>query len=381
MPITIRHGEGDISALAQLALLSGFMGAKTPQAPAISPMGLPSGGGGGGGIRRGGRGMSSRDIFAKQAAELQGKKDLAQMEIDARAERDKQGVSDAADLEAVKAGLTEEIKLQEFQQEKELIHERAKADAERIDYKFTDEQRREKARVENAKNAIKRAVADGAFTPEQGMAAWQKVVQIETGIGTPSASFADLDAPPPPQELPFVEQTSGAIMTPDGRGGLRTNVPYKETKEGLRIVAQTELQSRMIENRQKARDAYIADIMKPNAFGEKMEPKAIRAAIKDYDKIMAEQDGAQQPEPAEAPAAAAPMQERAEPTWYEAFEQQTGIEVKQWQRELDPRLGSMLAKWDEFRRRFKNVSDVPKEYRNEYKEVLKVAEEYYAKPR
>ncbi len=57
MPITVKHGGGDATALARLALLLGMNQAQAPQLPRMpgipSPISIPGGGGGRGGTRRG----------------------------------------------------------------------------------------------------------------------------------------------------------------------------------------------------------------------------------------------------------------------------------------------------------------------------------------
>jgi hypothetical protein len=341
-----------------------------------------------------------------QANELRGKKELMQMEIDARAEQDKQKAADAVDRLTVVSGLGEEAALQEFQREKEMLRERAKQEAGLVNFRFTKEQKLEKARIENGRGAVDQAVASGQFTQEQGEAAHRRLTQLEAGLITPSASFEEPQ--PPLESLITTDPATGARVAP--ARSMQVITPYEKTSEGIEQKARIDMEAKVA----SAEEAFIAGLQnETDQDGESLSLPEKQRRLREYRQMMSGEEPPtfgeqiaeggkavldyisrnrperqQQPQPQPQPPAAPQPEAPEVPGWIQQIEGQglklpggdkIQVKVRPEFAQLPPEEGAALSVFEAMYKRWPTRDKVPPELRSLYDEVSQFANSYWGR--
>ncbi len=402
MGIRVKHevGGGDIAAMVALAAAAGLGQAQGPQAPIapVGPMGAPpiSGGGGGG-----------RSMFesADRAKALSARRAEQMREIDARADRDRQAADDAMKKTALAAGLQGEMQEQEYDREIKKMQEQAKVDAGKLDYKFSAEQKRDIAKNNRAKATVRKLVADGDWTPEEGKVALDKIGQLDAGL-TPGAYPADERKQPPPQEQTWTAP-NGDFMGVDSRGNPRILTPWKNSKEGLEHqagIAKQEQDDKAYDDRlNRVLDMTVEKEVDGMMEKVSLEPYEVDDAMnrwqeaRDRHEAMRNQ-GLSGPQQGEVNRRNEEARENAKRKWDEQHgvtQQQdwvsklekTGIKefgldipikVSEEHAELGPQLGALLALFDAIDKKYDgDFKKIPARLRPYYKKLIPIANAYY----
>lgn len=187
---------------------------------------------------------------AMQTERLAQQRDLAKMEIDARAQLQKRAAEEAYARTAVEHGLDQQIREQELQNNIVQMREQAKLQAQQWEFQYTAQQRQEIARFNNARQAIEQ---NQGFSPEEKSAALQLIDLQQSNI-KPAMMPRDPGKPIYPEgrgvgELWSNEDGSTVTRTPDGQVKLiqRFDQSPKFHEAKLRIEqekAQMELQAK-----------------------------------------------------------------------------------------------------------------------------------------
>lgn len=371
MPITIRHGAGDISGMVGLAALAGAMGARAPEAPGIvqipSAAGGFGGGGGGGGIR-GGMGGMSRD----KVAQLDADRNVKIKEIDAQADRDKQAADDAMKRLAVQAGLQSELQEQEYDREVKMLQEKAKADAQQMKYKFSIQQKQEIAKYNNAEASVRKSVQEGSFSSEEGETALKKIAQMRAGL-KPGAYAKDENEPPPPREQIWVDPETGAVMAPARSASVL--VQPDKRPEYLQQKAERDRQAKLQDSRitllTKLSSVVLSDEAKDLATGKETKKDRLLTQ-QEIDKRMNMVFGPsqQQEQPQEPIGPTGP-----ESDWWDALESQ-GVSVSEERRGMPLEQGSALSLYDAYIQKFGSFENVPDELKPAFAEIIKTVRKH-----
>ena len=366
MPITVRHdtGDGDISGLAALAALAGSMQSRPLPAPqqVQLPGGLPLPGGGGGGRSRGG-GMSSRDKFAMQAAELQAARDMKMQEIDAQSGRDKEAADHAMKVIAVKSGLGQEMQEQEYDMEVKKMQEQAKADANKLEYKISAEGRQELAKINRGKTAVAKALAAGTITEQDAERMNGDLAGQAAGV-TPDAMPAD------PNRIEGIGQMqvgkTGFTYTiePDGtpklmqrwdQGPEAAKIKTQETAQIAERVAATKREEKLLDLRAK----YATEPVIEGTGENKISRDRTREEV---DKLMETISGTAQP-----------AQQQVEQPWWD-LEASKDMDIEEGDKEYPPQVGhakAYMRTWGK-----NGPAGVPKDKREAYFEAVNILRQY-----
>jgi len=365
MPITVKHdtGSGDLSGLVGLAALVGSLQHKAPQAPTVTPMGLPRISGGGGGSRGGG-GMSSRDQFAMQAEKLKSARNQQMMQIDAQADRQKQSADDAMKRVAMEAGLDEEMRGQEYDMEVKKMQEAAKVDANKLEYRIGAEGRQELAKINRGRSAVAKALANGTIT-ESDSAAMNRDLDRQAAGVEPDAMPAD------PNRIDGVGQMqtgdSGFTYTigPDGTPKLMQR--WDQGPEAAKIKAQ-EAALQVEQTATSKREEKLLDIRMKLATESIVtgtgENKSVRnRTSEEVDGLMRTIFGLAQP-------AEQPVQEER---WWEK-DSTKGMDIEEGDKEYPQMVGHAKAyvrTWGK-----NGPSKVPEDKKEAYFEAINILRQY-----
>jgi len=227
MGIRVKHGEGDITALAQLAALAGATEARTPQAPRVDPQGAPRGGGGGGG----GRTRTSRGPMMADYGRLHYPSDRE---------------------------LAAEAKTREMEYQRKLIEqEEAQKRAIPVDFKYTPKQRAEIARLQNAKQQL----TQNKRYSEQEKALLAQEIDTQIDTIKPTGIPRDPSAPQYPEGRgpgDTFQEPDGSWYTIDQDGNKKLMLRYDQTKEYIEQQAARRREEKILDIRHK----LIADKIK-----------------------------------------------------------------------------------------------------------------------
>ena len=220
MGIRVKHGEGDISALAGLAALAGATEARTPQAPQVSPQGAPRGGGGGGDRRSG---VSRGPTLA----------DYGQLHYPSDRER------------------AAEAKTREMEYQQRLIkQEEAQKRAIPVDFKYTPKQRAKIAHLQNSKQQMQ---ASERFSPQEKEMLSHKY-DAEIDAIKPTGIPRDPNAPQYPEGRgpgDTFQEADGAWYTIDEKGVKKLLSRYDQTREGIEQKAAAAHDLKLLDLRHK----------------------------------------------------------------------------------------------------------------------------------
>jgi hypothetical protein len=333
-------------------------------------------------------------VFALQADKLEREKEIAKMEIDQRAQAAKQGEDEAMNRVVVRAGLQEEMAGREYERTLQAERERAIIDVQKQEAMYSAEQRQAQQKIADAASHLERARGKGV-SEEQYHQYKDYLTQQALGLAKPQVGPMQ-DKPPSPQELPFREPESGAIMSPNGSGGLTRLVEFEKTPEGIQLKAKLEAEKA---KRDREYD-LLEQLTAPNPLSGKAPdlstPEArmeIHAQMKGMQTLIEERDlinqGAAAPEP--EPPAAAPEQlgpdvgrlgqKIGEADWVGAIEEMTGKAMPNWMKKYPPKVAQAHAIHDALKEQYGSLSDVPEHLIPQVREILNEIENYHAQKR
>ncbi len=398
MPITIKHGGGDISGLVRLAAIAGAMQQRAPEAPTITPMSVPGGGGGGGG-----RGIKPSAMG--RASELRTARESRMREIDREADLQREAADEAMKRTAVANGLGQEMQEQEYDREVAMLQEKAKVDASKFEQRISVQDRHELAKINNAKSKVRELGASGEWEQGDVDAAMKMLERQEMGIG-PSSIPADINKPPPLGEQ-FVTGPNGETILPARAGTVITAAD--KTPKALQAKREYET----LEKENLAYDKYMQQLIEMEVDMPKTEtsgpnPKRhlrrdeITERLDEYNwqverrkSMVAGGQGAQgearsyADQENEAARAGAKRQwdEQHGGGWKQQLEAtgiDTGVEgeaipvkVTEDQANMPMEKGAQLAMFDALYKKFPKFSDVPPHLKQRYLQLLEIAEQEY----
>jgi hypothetical protein len=259
---------------------------------------------------------------AMQAQELANRGAIASAQAQMQYEASRESNQTALAQTAIKAGLQQDMQMQEYLQGLESAREQARTDAAKFDQKFTAEQRVKDARLQQARKAIEQSQD---MTPQQKQEALRRLdIEIATN-SNPTQVLGDANAQPAkdgrtPGEV-YVDPNTGALMSVEMDGNRRMHASYDKTEAGMRQKFEAErqkeidkLQADAETNRQNAaieaqktkattRQKMISDMISANMKAEegaRLTPEQIVSQIQKMEAIqekleLAEQGGARDP--------------------------------------------------------------------------------------
>ncbi len=372
MPILVKHdvGGGNISSLLQLALAAGQAGAKAPVAPTVTVTSRSGpAGGGGGGFRQGGTSV-------ERAAQLKAAREGQMREIDAQANRDKEAADQALKVIALKTGLGQEMQEQEYDMEVKKMQEKARIDANQFEWKMSAQDRQEVAKINNASSQVRKLVASGEWSQEEGEQAEQMLQRKRMGI-EPSAYPADLNKPPPPQESIFVG--------PDGN----TYAPartvskvgdWRYTREAMEQQRQQDASQKRIDSEidLRAKLAVVTISAETPGEGGKVLKSTRPYKPEEIDKMVEGVFGAPQQQQREPIEGFQGGPTGPESDWADALESQ-GVEVSEERRKMPLEKGSALSLYDAYIQKFGSFEEVPDELKPAFAEIIKTVRKHRGK--
>jgi len=195
-----------------------------------------------GAAQRAERDLDRRREDQARLDQLAQQRNLQQADIQARAQMQSQAADFALDRMAVQAGLSRELQEQRYEQEITRIREQARAAASQWESRFTAQQRREIARLEQGKQQI---MSSDSFSDDEKMRAVQGIEMQMAGI-QPSLVPKDPNKIQFPEGRspmePWVDESTGSLMGYDRSGNPRVLVSPEKMPEYLEAQKQQERQ-------------------------------------------------------------------------------------------------------------------------------------------
>lgn len=313
MPITVKHGGGDIGGLALLALLAGAGQQKVPEAPQVAVSAPGLGGGGGGGIRRSPQPQGPVLSYSQAIKE------------------------DALRLEMEK-------KKQE-----------ARIEANQWESKFSAKQRQEIAGFNQARQEIAKSPR---LTPQEKEMA-SRIIDLQQANITPSMMPRDPSKPTPEEvermRSPFIDENTGGLLGYDRSGSPRVLVLPDKMPEAIRQKQEFDLQvkreDKLLELRAKL---ATEDII----VGEG-ENRTVRQRTQgEVDTIMQTVAGVKE-----------------EVAWYDSPRVETW-DVREEDKDLPPQVGVAQAYLRTMKRKYGSAENVPKDKRAATAEAAEILRQY-----
>ena len=233
MPITVKHGSGNIGALLRLALAAGTAGARqTARTPTPS---VSRGGGGGGGGGRVGRGYQESAFDKAKAA-------IMLREAGPSPKEEAQQQTYAA---RIKAEALLPIKIQEME-----ARQRLQAEGWREQYSAKD--RQEISRYNDSMQRVREGVAKGEIDPEIGRNMLQELTDLQNGV-TKRWQPPNPNEPSEEQRPGFVrvDQETGITWVNDANGIPQPKLMPKDSLENLQAERESKLQIKQLEIQNK----------------------------------------------------------------------------------------------------------------------------------
>jgi len=320
MPITVKHGGGDIGGLALLALLAGAGQQQAPQAPQVN---VGGGGGGGGG---GGRIQHSPALGRRYQAAGPSLEQVKQLELNSLMEQKKQ---------------------------------EAKLEADQWESKFSAQQRQEIAGFNKARQDITR---NPRLSPQEKMRATQ-IIDLEQANIKPNMVLRDPNKPSP-EQIEKMQSTrkdpeTGATMGYSRNQEPRVILKHADSLEGIQqkreYDRETKREEKMAEFRMKLASE---DIVVGSG-----EDKTVRTRTsEEVDKIMQSAFGIKVPQ-------------QEEQQWWES----SRLNVEESDKKLPSRVGFSRAYLRTVQQRYGSSENVPKEFREKAAEAANTLREYREK--
>ncbi len=232
MPITVQHGPGERSNAGQILAQSGLANLAREQ-----------------------QGKLEADRLAQQrsleANRLRQQRDMQLTQIDAQASQQREAAEMGMARDAMRFGLDQQLREDEYVREIEINKQKAKQEAEQFDYIYTAKQRQEVAQLNDS---LRRIDESDEFNDTQRSQAKRAVILRMGGVN-PTAVPADPNKMKLPEGRSLQEtwkDEDGNIMAYSAKGEPIIRQDYKDTKPGI--------QAQQDYNRQEAEDKWIADL-------------------------------------------------------------------------------------------------------------------------
>ena len=192
----------------------------------------------------------------QQTKQLEQQREMQMAQIEAQADRQKQAADDAYARTALQAGLEGELREQEFERSITKVQEQAKAQAAQWEYRYSTQQRREIAQLNEADNRVQNDPRFSEGEKEQ----WRHASMAKRAGISPSAFPRD------PEKFTFPEgQQVGQFYEENGVLGSRKangetwQADWRKTQEGQTQIAQQRLGEKQLEYQQK-QEAKLFDL-------------------------------------------------------------------------------------------------------------------------
>ncbi len=315
---------------------------------------------------------------ARLAQELQARQQEQLIGIDARAESDKQAAAQAMKVTALKAGLGQQMAEQEYEMQISKMQEQARIDAEQWEFKISEGDKRELAKIENDKTALEKAFRDGIIDEEEFMRAKKDREWAASRI-TPTRRAA-IEKPPAPETTMSVDKQSGALMGHDRDGQMRVLVQPDKMPSYLKAKAEQDMREKRFDSEIDLRKSLEAIVITTEVEAKGGGTLKIERRLTESEKNQSVRNvfGAEeQPQQEEIPR----LKEGPtgpESDWWNALESQ-GIKVSEERRKMPLEQGSALSLYDAYVQKFGSFENVPDELKPAFAEIIKTIRKHRGK--
>jgi hypothetical protein len=415
MPITVRHGDNDLSQLAGLAALAGAANFQ-----------MPGMGGGGGGFRpipigpgasfAGFGNQKSAFESADKARRLRAEMAMQDKEIQAAADLEKTRNKAAAERVAEAGGLRKEMAQIEYDNEIASAKEQAKIDVSKTKTEFTNKQRAKQNEINNAMNELTEQYQAGKWTKSQYEAGQAKLNKMKLGLQPSEVLRSPGDVSP--QEKTWTDPQTGALMSSNADGEPVKLADYEKTLKGRQEIAAQKVHEDKMDKMNTAinkvfemtgkddkpissaeRERLIRDIKEQygistgggrETFGDAGAAPEFRQGGMQAGVAAGQQVAREMPEGSLLTAEGKPTKrakqlvemERAARPWHESeevtgFLEERGLELTESDKSEKIEVGMSKAVLRGFMKEYGSVENVPEEYQAELMKVLEVLEQRY----
>lgn len=303
----------------------------------------------------------------RQVQSLNAQAKLQQASIEARAELQKSAAQQAMEHTALRAGLGEELQRQKFNQQLQMLDAEAKARASQVEFQYTTEQRRQFARLNQARQDI---MQSPRFTQQQKREALRILELQQAGI-QPSMMPRDPNKPQFP-EGKDIGQTwldeQGSILSREPDGTIKLIQRWDQGPEAAKVKAEQSQQEKALEI-QARREEKLLDIRRElltepikqkDALGnEKITYRDVEEVDRLMEKIM--------PQP--------PQQDRPPEQWWDRAEQQ-GLKVEPKDKTLPEHVGYAQSLVRTLASQYGSYDAIPDEQKPSYLQAADLLRQY-----
>jgi hypothetical protein len=298
---------------------------------------------------------------------LKQQRQMQQVEIDARADIQKQSADEAMARTALQHGLDKQLQEEEFDRNMATMKEQARIQAQQWEYQYTAKQRQDIARFNNAKQAI---MDSDNFSPEEKQAALSQIELQQANI-QPSMMPRDPGKPIYPDGQGVGEMwkdNNGSLVSRNANGEVKLiqrndqgpehfEKKFKNDLDMKNVEANNKLEIAKMNQRVKLATTQIEEEttdengnpVKKKRFLRNDEIQSImKAAGIDVDQQPAEQQ----------------QQQQQAPWWQKARE--NGIDVTKADRQLPPQVGMAQAYIRQMHREYGSRDRIPADKRPVY---------------
>jgi len=306
----------------------------------------------------------------RQLQALNAQSQIQQQSIQARAQLQQQAAQQAMEQTALRAGLGEKLQEQRFGQELQQMHEAARIQASQVEYQYTAQQKREFAKLNQARQAI---MQSREFSPVEKREALRQLDLQQAGI-EPSMMPRDPQAAAEEQfAQAFVDENTGALMGFDRSNRPRMLVAPDKMPEAVEAQRKHELALEDARARVKIEE-------QKQSLRTKLASEPVITTDKDGNKSISYRSADEIEQIMERAFPSPPLPELGEPQpqlWYKEAERQ-GLNVTPKDKTLPPHVGYAQAMVRTVKQKYGSYQNIPEALRPAFDQALEILEQAQA---
>ena len=305
------------------------------------------------------RNLDRQQRDAQFSQRLKQQRDMQMVQIDAQADLQRQAADDAMARTAMRAGLDEHIREQEFDRSLMKMKEQARLQASQWEYQYTAKQRQEIAKFNNARQAIQNNRSWSSEEKAQAL----KLIDLQ------QANIKPAMMPRDPSKPVFPDGQGVGEMWKDERGATVTRTTDGEVK----LLVRPDQTPEYLAQKQKAERENELFKLKAKLASESIGTgdggNAIYRTAEEINSIIANITG-------EAPPIGQQQEQQGPEAWWSSIKKM-GVEVRDSDKKLPSQVGGAQAFFRDYIRRYGSRQNVPSEKREAFDECVKILAAYH----